>query len=86
MNNKKYVIDNIEEKYGRYNPTHEEVSGLVCYPAYLCIGERGWLLYEESYGYWPRVYHLSVVEKVTENENSVIIETKNSIYTLKEVN
>lgn len=85
MNDKKYLVESIEEKGVKHNYSHEDVLGSVCYPAYVKVGERAWILYEEDEFLWPHRYHLSIVKAVTHTDDSIIIETENSIYTLKEV-
>ena len=88
MYNKKYRFAKIEQ-FGRYNPIYEDMEGRVCYPAYLKVGERGWLLYERE-DEWDRVphrLHLSIIKtvEILHTIGTIIITTENTRLTLEVV-
>ncbi len=82
MYNKKYYLEKIEEFNG-HNPIYDDIEGVVCYPAYLNIGERGWFLYIEDG--WFKEYahriHTSVIKDVVYTDNQVLVETQNTKFT-----
>lgn len=81
---KRYIIEDIHEK-GRRNYRHDIILNCLCYLAYVKVGERAWILYQETHEYHPHVCHLSTVQEVRRSPGILTIETKNSIYTLREV-
>lgn len=92
MYDKKYRVTSIvkTEKHNiiyemdKYNPVHENLLNKICYPAYLKVGERGWLLYdtEEFFNPMHRL-HTSVIKHVKYNNDKIVIETENTLYVLK---
>ena len=82
MYNIKYRLEQIEEFNG-HNPIYDYASGRVCYLAYLNIGERGWLLYEEDdYGFFVHRIHTSVIKDVVYTRgNQIIVTTQNTKFT-----
>ena len=89
----KYILHITPKESNRYNPSHEQCHGKEVVIVDLPIGERGWLLYkneaDNEYFYsipWHRL-HLSLIEKVEEDENGNIhIATQNTYYTLIKIN
>ena len=83
MYNKKYIIEKIEE-FNHHNPIYDYVEGLIAYPAYFCVGERGWFLYIRN-GYANRI-HTSVVQFVKYTDDTIILMTENTKITFRLVN
>ena len=83
MYNKKYRVEKIEQ-FGRENPIYENMEGCVCYPAYLNIGERGWILCEtDTYsGAYPHRLHTSIIKNVVHTNEHIVITTENTKLTL----
>lgn len=87
MYNKKYRFEKIEE-FNRHNPIYEGMEGRICYPAYLKVGERGWILYEreDEPGCWPHRMHTSVIQNVEYAKDfkvsKIIVTTENTRYIL----
>lgn len=82
---KKYFVEKIEE-FGDHNPIYEDVEGSICYPAYLKVGKRAWLLFDTGELFEPphRV-HTSVVKDVEYTRgNQIIVTTQNTrlVFTL----
>ena len=89
MYSKKYQIDAVEQ-FGTPNPIYENALGCVCYPAYLKVGERGWLLYEaqldDEWMAYPHRLHTSIIQNVEYlRDGSIVITTKHTKLTLREV-
>lgn len=88
MYSKKYRIEKIEQ-FGRLNPIYEDLEGCICYPAYLNVGERGWVLCEtDNYsGAVPHRLHTSVIKDVMYAKDfkvsSIIVTTENTRLTFK---
>lgn len=87
MYSKKYRIVEIEEFNG-HNPIYENAKGCVCYPAYLKVGERGWLLYEvqleDEFMAYPHRLRTSVIKDVqSRRDNSIVVTTENTRLVLK---
>lgn len=89
----KYILFVTPKEGKPYNPNHEKFHGKEAGIIDLPIGERGWLFYksesDDEYFYeipWHRI-HLSIIEKVEEDENGNIhITTQNTYYTLIKTN
>ena len=86
MYSNKHRFEKIEELNG-HNPIYDGMEGRVCYPAYLKVGERGWLLYENEVDDWlpvmiPHRLHTSVIKNVIYNDDSIIVATENTILVL----
>lgn len=84
MYSKKYRITKVESN--KCNPLHEEVKDTICHPAYLNVGERGWILYrpDEFSGFdMANRLHTSIVNNITYEENQIIVETENTKYVLE---
>ena len=89
MYSKKYRIEKVEQ-FGSNNPIYENAEGCVCYPAYLKVGERGWLLYEvqleDEWRAYPHRLHTSIIQNVKYwRDGSIVITTEHTRLTLKEV-
>ena len=84
MYNKKYIIEKIEEFNG-HNKIYDGVEGKTCYPAYLNVGERGWLLYVENFGVYEYGHkiHTSIVKSIIYTDDKIILETMNTRITFK---
>lgn len=78
MYNKKYRLEKVEE-FNHHNPMYEDAEGKVCYLAYLNIGERGWVLWENN-DWFSMVHriHTSIVKDVEYTDNQVIVTTQNT--------
>ena len=88
MYSKNYKFEKIEQ-FNRPNYIYLEMEGRVCYPAYLKVGERGWILYEieDEYPNYPHRLNTSPVqnvEYVIGDELRIVIVTENTRLTLKE--
>ena len=84
MYSKKYLITKVESN--KCNPLHEEVKDTICHPAYLNVGERGWILYRPNE--FPGLdmmhrLHTSIVNSVKYEEDQIIVETENTKYVLE---
>lgn len=89
MYSKKYRLEEVEE-FHYHNPIYEDAKGCTCYPAYLKVGERGWLLCETDHysGAVPHRLHTSViqnVEYVIGDELGIVITTENTKFILRMV-
>ena len=83
MYNEKYCIEKIEE-FNRHNPIYEGIEGSVCFPAYLNVGERGWVLYirDDWFDPTPHRLHTSIIKSVVyTSDNRIIVETENTRFT-----
>lgn len=87
MYNKKYCLDKIEEFNG-HNPIYDDMNGVICYLAYLNVGERGWFLYiDENYWYeYAHRIHTSIIQDVEYNDNQVVVTTQNTKFTFTLIN
>lgn len=90
MYNKKYYFEKIEQFSGRYvwgssNPVYDGMQGRVCYPAYLNLGERGWILYEreDEPGCYPHRLHTSIIQEVEYTDDRIVVTTEHTRLTLK---
>ena len=84
MYNKKYIIEKIEE-YNGHNYIYDGIEGMVCYPAYFNVGERGWFLYIEDtkwYEYAHRI-HTTEIKSVEYLDDGIIVETQNTKFTFR---
>ena len=79
MHNKKYRLDKIEEM-NKHNPIYENMDGATCYLAYLNVGDRGWFLFEDSWGL-PHRIHTSTVRDVVYTDGQVLVTTMNTKFT-----
>ena len=81
MYSKKYRFEKIEQ-FNRPNYIYLEMEGRVCYPAYLKVGERGWILYERE-DEWPHRLNTSPIQNVEYTDDLIVITTMNTRLTLK---
>ena len=92
MYSKKYKIEKIEQ-FGRENPVYEGMEGAVCHPAYLRVGERGWILVEYETEWFtfiehPHRLHTSIIKNVDYvigDKLSIVIDTEHTRLTLREI-
>ena len=89
MYSKKYRLIKVEH-FGWHNPTYDNKLGCICYPAYLRIGERGWLLCEykaeDEWMAYPHRLHTSIIKNVEYDRGCrIIVETEHTRLTLKAV-
>lgn len=89
MYSKKYRLLNVEQFCG-HNPTYDNKLGCVCYPAYLKVGERGWLLIEyqasDEWMAYPHRLHTSIIKGVEyTRDGRIVITTEHTRLTLKEI-
>jgi hypothetical protein len=91
MYSKKYILENVEE-FGRHNPIYDNAKGHICYPAYLKVGERGWLLYEvrleDEWMAYPHRLYTSIIKNVDYvigDDFRIVIDTEHTRLTLKAV-
>jgi hypothetical protein len=83
MYSKKYIIQEVKEFNG-HNPVYDEMKNAICYPAYLKIGERGLLLYD-NHGSIHKIC-TSVIRDVTYGDcGYIVVITQNSAITFKGV-
>lgn len=84
MYNKKYRLEKIEE-FNRHNDIYDDMEGNVCYPAYFNVGERGWFLYIEDFGWYERAHriHTSVIKSVEYIDDTIVVETQNTRFLFK---
>lgn len=80
MYSKKYRIEKIEE-FNHHNPIYDEIEGLIAYPAYFDVGERGWFLFLRD-GYANRI-HTSVIQSVIYTDDTIILRTNNTKITFR---
>lgn len=82
MYSKKYKLESVEE-FNRHNHLYDDILGSTCYLAYLKVGERGWILYEDEGRYSPphRV-HTSIIKEINyTRDNRVVVTTMNTRFT-----
>lgn len=89
MYSNKYRFEKIEE-FNHHNPIYDGMEGRICYPAYLKVGERGWLLYENEVDDWmpvivPHRIHTSTIKNVEYKYKHLIVTTENTRFTLRVV-
>ena len=78
-----YRIIEVLPKSGILRSVHREVLGTKCYPAFLEVGERGFIKFFDPIDYdWHRL-HTSTIEKVTYEDDMITIVTRNTKYVLK---
>ena len=79
-----YLIVNVESD--TYNKWHRLVKGKRCTIESLEKGEIAWLMIENisPYDEWSR-FHTSLVNDFTEINECTVIETRNSVYTLRRI-
>lgn len=84
---KKYVIETIKE-CREHNPAYENLVGGYCFPAYLKIGCRGWLLCvaNNSWDLTPHRLHTSIIKDIKYTEDALIIKSENTEIVLREAN
>ena len=84
MYSKKYELVSFEE-FNRHNALYDDILNSTCYLVYFNVGERGWFLYEEKYGFsTPHRIHTSVVKDVEYTRgNQVIVTTQNTKFTFE---
>ena len=89
MYSKKYRLEEVEE-FNTPNSIYKDIRGRICYPAYLKLGERGWILYERD-DEWlgvPHRLHTSVikdVDYVIGDVLEIVVTTENTRLIFKEV-
>lgn len=82
MNNEiQYRIVRIETKKHE-NPYHDMMAGKRCVVASASVGYRGCLIVQTLEDCCPRWFSTSPVERVAESNDTLTIETMNTIYTL----
>lgn len=86
MYSKKYSIEGIKE-HGRHNPIYERFIGGYCFPAYLRVGDRGWILCVEndSLDLIPHRLHTSIIKSVICEKGIIIVESENTRIVLREI-
>ena len=86
MYSKKYRVEKIEQ-FGSPNPIYENIEGCICYPAYLNVGERGWMLCEykreDEWLAYPHRLHTSVIKDVKYTDDRIVITTEHTRLTLE---
>lgn len=85
MYSKKYRVVNVESN--KFNLIHEQVRDSICHPAYLSVGERGWILYRSNdlsreFEAMHRL-HTSIISSVLYKDNQIVIITENTKYVLE---
>ena len=84
MYSKKYIIEKIEE-FNKHNYIYDYLEGSICHPAYFNVGERGWFLYIEDFGWseYAHRIHTSVVKSVDYTDDTIIVVTENTKFTFR---
>lgn len=81
-----YTVTEIKEKGNISNrELHEEMIDCPAYPLFLKVGERGWIMCKPSYDTKFHRVHTSTIQSCSSwgnGEDSVTIETMNTIYVL----
>lgn len=90
---KQYIIEAKPKEGSMENYVHDEVNGAAGGIMSAEIGERGWLWFYLNDGaedtFWgPRCLfhrlHTSTIQNITETDDAIVIETRNTFYTLRE--
>lgn len=86
MYSKRYVIENIAEK-GEHNPSYDDFIGGYCFPAYLKVGSRGWLLCvkNDSWTLTPHRLHTSIIKNIFCEEDMITVETEHTSLFIREI-
>ena len=87
MNSKHYIMSVKAKENVRYNPLHDEIDGCEAVILEAKAGDIGWMSYKYEdcmYHGWHTM-HTSLINGVDEHDGVVTIETRNSVYTLKEI-
>lgn len=88
MYSKKYRLIKVEQ-FGGHNPTYDNKLGCICYPAYLKVGERGWLLCEyqasDEWMAYPHRLHTSNIQSVYYLDGHIEVVTKHTKLVLEEI-
>ena len=87
MNGKHYIIEVKPKSGAGYNPLHDEVDGCEAVILEAKSGGIGWFSYkfEDCMYYGWHTMHTSLINGVDEHDGVVTIETRNSVYTFKEM-
>lgn len=81
-----YLIVNVESD--TYNKWHKLVKGKRCTIEALELGEMAWFMVEKLSPYYEFTrFHTSIVNavKVDVDSGEIVIETENSVYTLRRI-
>ena len=86
MYDKKYRLEKIEE-FNHHNPIYDNIEDAACYLAYFKVGERGWFLWLEDFGFkeFAHRIHTSLVQSVEYIDDMVVVGTENTKLTFREI-
>lgn len=80
-----YIISAIDSQNGKHNPYHDEMRGSIAAVVSAEIGDGAVIRYTPEYDNRPHYVTTSMVKSVEESDNSLIIETNNTIYTFQAI-
>lgn len=80
-----YIISAIDSQNGKHNLYHDEMRGSIAAVVSAEIGDGAVIRYTPEYDNRPHYVTTSMVKSVEESDNSLIIETNNTIYTFQAV-
>lgn len=80
--NGRYIIYSIDPTNGEYNPYHDDMRGGVAEIGSVSVGDGLVVRYIPKYDDHYHYVVTSPVKSVKENDNTLVIETANTIYTL----
>lgn len=83
--NGNYIISAIDPQNGKHNLYHDEMRGSIAAVVSAEIGDGALIRYTPEYDNRPHYVTTSTVKSVKENDNSLVIETNNTIYTFQAV-
>lgn len=83
--NGNYIITAIAPQNGKHNLYHDEMRGSIASVVSAEIGDGAVIRYIPEYDNRPHYVTTSTVKSVEEGDNSLVIETNNTIYTLQVV-
>lgn len=83
--NGNYIITTIDPQNGKRNLYHDEMRGSITAVVSAEIGDGAVIRYTPEYDNRPHYVTTSTVKSIEEGDNSLVIETNNTIYTLQVV-
>lgn len=79
-----YLIVDVESD--TYNKWHRMVKGKRCTIESLEVGEMAWFMIEKLSPYYEFTrFHTSLVNRIADYGAYIVIETENSVYTLRRI-
>lgn len=83
--NGNYIITAIAPQNGKHNLYHDEMRGSIASVMSVEIGDGAVIRYTPEYDNRPYYVTTSTVRSVEEGDNSLVIETNNTIYTFQAI-